>query len=191
MLYRKPAHIDDPVADCISWHPISKESGFKTRQIAFHDEAEVVVSASSGGLLLCLFFFGLGAFVLVGGLFAGDNLFELIFFTGAGSMFITLGYVLYRRVTKPLVFDRDKDSIYYEGDDSTSPTRISSVHAIQIIPVDNQSPYGGWHSFEINLVLKNGERINVLNHGKKEGIDHDTQILEEFLRVPVWELSRH
>ena len=189
--YTKPAYIDDPVADCVSWHPTNQESGaFKTQHIVFHDQAKVRVSASLGGWLLCVFFFGLGALALVGGLF-GDNLPADLFLAGAGGILMALALVFDRRFSKQLVFDRHKDSIYYEGDDSKSPTRISSVHAIQIIPAYRASPDSGGYSFEINLVLKNGERINVMDHGNKDAIDHDTHILEECLGVPVWESSRH
>ncbi len=109
----------------------------------------------------------------------------------ARGMLMVAGYFVYRLFSNKVVFDRRKDSIYYEGDDSKSPTRLSSVHAIQIIPAYRANPDVSGYSFEVNLVLNNGERINVMNHGNGKAIDRDTQILGGFLSVPVWEVSRN
>ena len=112
--YTKPAHIDDPIADSVSWHLINKMGNtFKTRHIVFHDQAKVRVSASLGGWLLCVFFFGLGALALVGGLF-GDNLPADLSLAAAGGILMALALVFDRRFSKQLVFDRHKDSVYYK-----------------------------------------------------------------------------
>ena len=189
--YTKPARIDDPVADSVSWHPISK-TGSPGTHIVFHSEATVVVSASLGMMVFPLFLGGMAAIAALAGVMGvADDLIVNLLLAGLGGSFMVGVYFLCRVYSKLLVFDRHKDSIYYEGDDSKSLTRISTVHAIQIIPTYYATPDGSYHSFQINLVLKNAERINVMNRGNKKAIDHDTHILQEFLSVPVWELSRH
>ncbi|RWX50781.1 hypothetical protein VU01_12641, partial [Candidatus Electrothrix marina] len=44
-------------------------------------------------------------------------------------------------------------------------------------------------SYEINLVLQDGSRINVVDHGKKNRIREDAHALAEFLGKPLWDAS--
>jgi hypothetical protein len=41
-------------------------------------------------------------------------------------------------------------------------------------------------SYELNLVLKDGRRINVVDHGGADKIRTDAATLADFLGVPVW-----
>jgi hypothetical protein len=39
----------------------------------------------------------------------------------------------------------------------------------------------------LNLILKSGGRINVVDHGNIEKLKEDAQILSSFLSKPVWD----
>jgi len=41
-------------------------------------------------------------------------------------------------------------------------------------------------SYEMNLVLTDGDRVNIMDHGKSKDVDESAQILGEFLAVPIW-----
>ena len=44
-----------------------------------------------------------------------------------------------------------------------------------------------FYSYEINLVLKNGRRVNVADHGDLDSLRADADMLANFLEVPVWD----
>lgn len=72
---------------------------------------------------------------------------------------------------------------------------LADVYAIQLIKEyvpgsrrsGSRSPY---YSYELNLVLKDGERMNVVDHGDLQRIRADAIQLGEFLgNLPVWDAT--
>jgi len=73
---------------------------------------------------------------------------------------------------------------------------LADVYAIQLIKEyvpgssgtdSRSSPY---YSYELNLVLKDGERMNVVDHGNLTRIRADAIKLGEFLgNLPVWDAT--
>ncbi len=118
-----------------------------------------------------------------------------------GAIFGGVGvYVLYG-ARNGLVFDSAKGS-YYRGkvyDASLTADRdklgmLSDIYALQIISehVRSSSSSGGsssYNSYEINLVFGDGERLNVMDHGKLAAIEKDAKTLAQFLSVPIWQAS--
>jgi hypothetical protein len=47
-----------------------------------------------------------------------------------------------------------------------------------------------YHSYELNLVLNDGSRINVVDHGNLERLRSDASTLSRFLDKPVWDATR-
>jgi hypothetical protein len=41
-------------------------------------------------------------------------------------------------------------------------------------------------SYELNLVLEDSRRINLVDHGNRKKLIADAQIVAEFLGVPLW-----
>ena len=50
----------------------------------------------------------------------------------------------------------------------------------------NKSAY---YSYEMNLVLNDGKRLNVVDHGNQAKLREDAQTLATFLNVPVWDAT--
>jgi hypothetical protein len=50
----------------------------------------------------------------------------------------------------------------------------------------NKSSY---YSYELNLVLDDGRRINVIDHGNLDRLRSDAQPLSRFLDKPVWDAA--
>lgn len=118
----------------------------------------------------------------------------------AGGVFFLIGSIFFRTSIRPIVFDKTK-GLYWKGykapqiDSSGSnskgeATRLSQIHALQIISESvSSSSSKSYRSFELNLVLKNGSRLNVVDHGKDDKVRDDAGKLAAFLGVPVWDVS--
>lgn len=91
----------------------------------------------------------------------------------------------------PIVFDTSIDRFYigFHRDRTKYQKNIvplSQIIAIQIIGEIVQDEYSKYKSFELNLVLKNATRINVIDHSNLDGIIEDAEILSLFLNIPIW-----
>ena len=68
---------------------------------------------------------------------------------------------------------------------------LGEIHGIQIIKEYCSTKNGGYYSYELNLVLKDASRVNVLDHGNGARLRRDADELAGFLGgVPVWDGSR-
>ncbi|MCL6414068.1 hypothetical protein MIB92_00260 [Aestuariirhabdus sp. Z084] len=196
----KLADTDDPLAQKISWNPAkSGGSNFKTQKMTVEGK-RVVIERSIGAILFSLIFAIPGTLAVVLGvpffLFDGEY-FGAVFLLVWGVMFGGAGYYLLLSGKK---FTIDKDQgVYYRGkaydkmkalpEDVQGRTR--EIHALQLISerVRSRSKNGGtstYFSYEMNLVLRNGERINIMDHGKGNEVEKSAIEIAELLRIPVW-----
>ena len=71
--------------------------------------------------------------------------------------------------------------------------RLDAIHALQILVKRTSKTAGGtsgaYLSYELNLVLGNGSRLNVLDHGDDSAIREDAAMLGRFLERPVWDAA--
>ena len=113
----------------------------------------------------------------------------LIFASAGGFMWYIMG--------KPRVFDKltgmywlghkEPDYVYKVANEvQNNQARLSDIHAIQLIREYVRSDKNSYYSYELNLILKSGERLNVIDHGKKSEIISDADKLSKYLGVPVW-----
>lgn len=142
---------------------------------------------------------------LIGGIlmvFLGVHLFKdnraifvCLFPTILGAVFVfaaLFGFLFL--LPKPKVFDlatgwywknKQPDTSFLEDSFSSNPfeeysaVRLINVHALQVIKKPR-------NLCEMNLVLKDSSRVNVLCHDKKERLEREAYMLSEFLGVPVW-----
>ncbi|MFT6213337.1 MAG: hypothetical protein ACJARD_001473 [Alphaproteobacteria bacterium] len=73
---------------------------------------------------------------------------------------------------------------------------MDNIYALQIISEtisettgnsnDNHRRTRYFKSYELNVVLKDGSRVNILDHGKIERLTEDAQKLSQFLGKPLW-----
>ena len=68
---------------------------------------------------------------------------------------------------------------------------LNEVHAIQLISEYVAGSDNSYYSYEMILVLNNGERFNVTDHGSLRAIRHDAEKLAHYLSIPVWDLIDH
>lgn len=66
---------------------------------------------------------------------------------------------------------------------------ISDVHAIQLIRERCSGDDSSYWSYELNMVLQDGRRVNVVDHGNLKRIKADARNLAAFLGVPLWDAA--
>jgi hypothetical protein len=98
----------------------------------------------------------------------------------------------------PIVFDKRKGS-YWKGRTSPYDVRHTSelkdhapldrIHALQLISEHVRGNKSSYYSYELNLVLDDGARLNVVDHGSRERVQADARTLSEFLDKPIWDAT--
>ena len=69
--------------------------------------------------------------------------------------------------------------------------QLSEIYALQIIKEhvkvkrSKSSNYDTYNSYELNMILKDGRRVNLMDHNKKEHLYNDAKALAQFLKIPA------
>jgi len=185
---------DEPVAALTTWEPlVGGGANFKTRRLVPVDGSRVEFPASAGARLFVGVFgaFGVGslAFAIGAGHWA-PALFGVAF-TGIGAALWWFG-------TTPVVFDR-RQGAFWRGRTAPNETvnraalkhyaLLADIHALQILEERVASDDGAYSSYELNLVLRDGRRLNVMDHGDYEALRADAATMGTFLGCPVWDAA--
>lgn len=197
------SRFNDPLALQTAWTPAkSGGSNFHTHRLVEVDSHRLEFRATWGAKLFAAVFIVVGLGVLIIGSIFGftdsasgepaNPLFIYLF----GLIFAAAGGWVYYYMSTPRVFDKWA-GLYWKGHkkpehihdiSSTKDTsHIRDIHAIQLLSEYVRGDKSSYHSYEINLVLKNGERINVVDHGKLSEVRTDARKLSEFLGKPIWD----
>jgi hypothetical protein len=199
----KTDYSDDPISKTTRWNPIkSGGANFLTHYLVETSASRLEFKASVGAKLFSLGFIVMGA--LAACVFITKNIstgkfgynIETIFPAALGGAFVIAGILMIFFFTIPIVFDKHK-GIFWK--DRKSPSKLvdkkflkcflefSNIHAIQLITECVTDSDGHYESYEMNLVLKNGDRVNVVDHGDDGQLREDASKLSLFLKVPVWD----
>ena len=204
-----PSQFDDPVAMQTNWTPAEEKCGssFQTHKLIVDNpkrlelRASILNKAFSLILLIIglgLLPFGVGSLVWFFYFYSSTNVFALIPMLGS-LVFTIAGVCMLYFSCAPIVFDKEK-GLFYKGrktpenvfDKSTLKkfAQLERIYALQLIseyfgPIERGDK--GFHSYELNLVLENGERINVVDHGKLDNIREVANNLSVFLGKPIWD----
>jgi hypothetical protein len=198
-----PAQLNDPVALLTGWTP-AKGGGanFRTHKLVNVNSFRLEFRASAGAIVFYLLFLLIGLGVLIGfTVFALSSvspslgiemLIPIVFglvFTGVGGGMLYFG-------TVPVVFDMTM-GCFWKGRKSRSNmivrntskhfSEFDNIHALQLISEHCRGNKQSYYSYELNLVLKNGTRLNVVDHGNYDKIRKDADTLAAFLGKPVWD----
>lgn len=167
-------------------------SNFKTHTLKQISSSKLKYKPSIGGVLFCLLFLIIGlvalgfAFKPLLNTFSFENVewFLVIF----GSIFSLAGGSILYVMCKPRVFNK-QNNIYYKSyfsNNQKNKTHLNSIVAIQIIGEIVSGDKASYNSFELNLVLNDNTRKNVVDHGNLKYIINDAHIVSKFLDVPIW-----
>jgi hypothetical protein len=200
-----PTKFNDSLAMETEWSPLKGGgSNFRTHKLVQVDYSRIDFKSTLGAKVFSFIFMivGVGIPVFIGfesfqengGFFRSDFLFIVLF----GLIFFAAGSWLFYTFAKPVIFDRTK-GMYWKGwkapkgylaqDSVKEGSRIGNIHAIQILAEFVRGDKSSYYSYELNLVMKDGSRMNVIDHGSAIKIREDAKILSEFLGVPVWDVE--
>lgn len=147
---------------------------------------------SLGYALFTLLFVGVAYAFLYAGIacYLETQNFEFLFslVTLVGAVFFIAGHYLLISYFSPIVFNKHSNR-FYRGFNKQNPkksTALSNIVALQIIGETISGENGNYKSFELNLVLKDASRINVVDHGKLKTIIIDAEVLSQYFNLPIW-----
>jgi hypothetical protein len=200
-----PASFNDPVAQTTEWTPARRGgSSLKTHRLVEVHSGRMEFRATAGAMLLYAIFLLVGLGVSVAFLVAqtkeGSFVFDaaLIVPVCVGMIFTGIGGGLLYFGTAPIVFDRGK-GLFWRGRKSPDHVmdkrtlkhycELKDIRAIQLISEYCRSNKSHYYSYELNLVLEDASRINVIDHGNVEKIRADAAKLGTFLGKPVWDAA--
>lgn len=197
----KLSDTDDPVALKISWDPLKVGgSNFKAQNMTVYPD-KIVIGKSTSAVIFYSLFIIPGFLALVVGipynLLKGEIMLAA-FLVVWGGMFFGIGMLFLLDEAK-VTFDKAAGTycISTSFKKNKSPSRqasgkLADIYALQLISekISSSSNNGGsrtYTSYELNLVLKSGERKNVMDHGDLAGIENSAKKLAEYLNVPIWQ----
>ena len=191
-----PSTFNDEVASKVAWSPAkSGGASFRTHSLERVDSNRLEFKASAGAKLFYAVFLLVGLGIVIG-FTVGAGLRGNVVPVLVGTVFAVAGGAMFYFGAAPIVFDKRKGS-YWKGRTSPYDVRHTSelkhhaplgrIHALQIISEYVRGNKSSYYSYELNLVLKDGSRINVVDHGSRSGLRTDAATLSDFLGVPVWD----
>lgn len=115
-----------------------------------------------------------------------------------GIIILFYGVKLLFKATLPIVFDKTKGA-FWKGREELDHTynrnipdkyvNLDRVHALQIVTDFNEMH--NYYSYQLNLILFNGKRVMIVNHGNQYALQLDAQKLAYFLKKPLWDASEY
>lgn len=202
------SQFDDEIAEQTDWRPLKRGGkNFGSHSLKEINPNRLEFKSSPGSFLFSSIFMIAGAFLAYSGISGLSVPLTQIFESNewlpvlAGIVFFLIGGAFFRKSVRPIVFDKTK-GMYWKGKkapqvDSTGnntmkdTVRLSQIHALQIISESvSKSNNKSYRSYELNLILKDASRLNVIDHGKVTKVRGDADKLSAFLGIPVWDISR-
>ena len=203
----KPPQIFNPPADLdaflqevdISWSPLrGGGSSFTTKKMVPLSDQRIAFKTTIIPYLACL----LGIFISVSVLAAGfraemgsEKFWAHIIF---GLIVLIAVILVFRYMTTPIIFDLERGYFWKsrkmphsdsEAINMKNAGRIEDIHALQIVDeyVRSNSSSGSrsYHSYELNVIMKDSSRINLFDHGGYNRAQQDAKVLAEKLNIPL------
>jgi|SaaInlStandDraft_1057018.scaffolds.fasta_scaffold35705_2 hypothetical protein len=192
----------DPVAKKAGWKPARRggRSFLITHQLQLNGQDELSFQPTwmSWAYHLLLSLIGLSVTAFFCSKFLSDQSIEMTLSVLIATM-LSLWFIYTAIITlRPMAFDK-KRSVFWKGwfrpaNNGSKNVPIQSIHALQIISEQcstSKSSQTGtrYRSYELNLVLDNGTRINLLDQKWLAQLQKDAIALASFLDVPLWDMG--
>jgi hypothetical protein len=208
-----PARFNDPLAQRIDWSPArSGGSSSRTRKLKQVGLQRIEFRPTFSSILSVIILLGIG--LAAGGIplylmihsrsFSAGLLIPIL----VGIVFGGIGCFMFNLFITPIVFDQ-RNQQFWKGWKapvnairSETPNifaRFAEIHALQILRElcehKDNSRSGSqrvqrYYSYELNLVLEDGSRITVTDHGDLRHLQTDAKSLAAFLGKPIWDATR-
>lgn len=212
-----PSQLGDPVSMQTDWTYTSKGmmggANFRTHKLVKVNSARLEFRATMGALLFYLVFLVGPVVAFIGILYklsSGGFSFKVFSFnmetilpvviavviTPFFAIVMILGWGMFYSGTTPIVFDK-LSGFFWKGRKAPNEvfsmntlmefTKLEDIHALQLVSEYFRGGKGSSYIYELNLVLEDGKRIIVVEHGDEEKLREDTDTLSAFLGRPVWD----
>ena len=196
----------DPIAQSVDWSPVKRSgNNYRTRELIeprqgrLEYKPAMIAKVITWAVLLhsAPALLGTVVLVIIDQMSIGDAIAPFLFSGGA----TVLGYYMWSVMCSPIIFDGESNMYWRGGNDvrsSKTSIRFDDIHAIQLVSkrIIRTRKYHGnirhrrkFNSVELNLVLSDGSRINVLDHSKVGLIRSEAARLGELIGVPVWDAT--
>lgn len=213
-----PSVFDDPLALETGWHPAAPGgASFGTHRLRQTSANRVEFVPTAAWKLFYLLFLLVGSGVLAfrlnlvrlgrASLWNEDVYVPLI----VGAVFSVVGFCMWFFGSTPRVFDQTRGMFWRgrmepammasissgwvaragTGGRAESAKPLSAIHALQLISEYVSGDKSSYYSYELNLVLADASRINVVDHGNLKRLHADAQTLAQFLNKPIWDATSH
>ncbi len=168
---------------------IQKGPKFRSHTVIF-DENVAYLKPTISSLLFCVVYIIVGLFLLMLAVivYVKNNQIDFaIFLGGFGIAITTFGFTLIKPFIKQVFFD-NKTGKFKNNIDRT--VKIGNIISLQILNKMITSKHGlSYPCYELNMLTKNGRRINILNHNDLEQLISDAEKLALFLSVELIDLQ--
>jgi hypothetical protein len=193
----KLADTDDIVAQRVGWHARNPGgSSFKSQKLVVSSDKIFIKGSTSMGIFKTLFIVPVIVVFIVGIYFSFfGNTAMGVFMICFCVMFGGMSYFTLSRFDKKFTIDKFNGT-YYVGKefdivnqkDRMVQGYIKEIYAIQLIKerISSNSSSGSYNSYEMNLVFKDGERLNIMDHGSSKDVDASAIKLGDILNIPIW-----
>jgi len=149
------------------------------------------IKPTISSMLFCVVYIVVGSFLisLASYIYIDSQKMDLALFLGGfGIAITTFGISLIQPFLKRASFAKKSNMFNNNKDRNVKLTHIVSLQVNNKIVKRKQAL--SYHCFELNMLTKNGRRINVLNHNDFIQLHGDAQALARFLNVPLLDLRR-
>ena len=182
---------EDSIAQKTKWTPLNRHvANFVTHRLIRKLFYQMYFAATLELKIFCLLPAVFGIFIGM----AFSDTFNIIIFIIC-IILILAGLLLYFFNTKPIIFDKNM-GYTWKGKIEDYPYQIinnnkikciflNQVYAIQLL----RSSAGWIASYEINLILKDGNRHDIIGHNDLKVIKEDAEKLSNFLQILVWDIT--
>ncbi len=200
-----PSKFNDEIAMNTMWTSTSRSSSsFKSHNLDNDDPNRYEFKPTFFSKIFAGIFLVLGLSMVIwflqgSGILSGEGVdSDLYMLLVVGSIFAVVGGFMVISSGKPIVFDKSNGYFWAgrKGPETVHnvaelkhAAKLEDIHALQILRRWKQSSgknSSSYYVYELNLVLKDASRLNVLAHGNGYALIQDTQELAKFLEVPVW-----
>ena len=169
---------------------LQKGPKFKSHTI-FFDKNVADLRPTVSSLLFCVVYIVVGLFLMTLAVivYVKNNQIDFtIFLGGIGTAIATFGFTLIMPFVKQVTFDKNRGTFKNNIDRAV---KIENIVSLQIINKMITSKNGiSYPCYELNMLTKNGRRINILNHNDFNQLKSDAEKLADFLSVELIDLQR-
>ncbi|WP_077411611.1 hypothetical protein [Marinicella sediminis] len=179
------ARLEHPIASETDWHPLSSQGNGRliTHQLYNQPNGSLIYRPSKQVNTLAMFLMLIGlAFPVITWLQTGWGAYLLAVASLSGFLFLTSAMLVYKRIGKVMHFNPENQAGQTDHDQSVI---FAEVQAIQLLNVNHNR----YTAHELNWVLKNTGRRQVLSHSSINTITEQASRIAKLINVPVWDAT--